>query len=87
MQFAIRPPFTTPVSMRRHSNGKLAAVMRSKPEDCFAIYTAHDGEAHFSNYHALFGRSIPAGTTASAKVTLTVGDFTDEGIRDKIPAR
>ena len=87
VQFAIRPPFTRPVSMRRHSNGKLAAIQRSKPEDCFAIYTAHDGEAHFSNYHALFGRSIPAGTTASAKVTLTVGDFTDEGIRDKIPAR
>jgi hypothetical protein len=52
-----------------------------------AIYTAHDGEAHFFNYHALFGRNIPAGTTASAKVTLTVGDFTDEQIRDRIPAR
>lgn len=70
--FTVREPFSTPLSIRRHAGGKLAATLRSEAGDCFAIYTAHDGEAHFSNYHALFGRTIPAGETATASVTLTI---------------
>jgi hypothetical protein len=84
VKFAIRSPYTAPLSIRRHTNGKLVAVQRSKPEDCFAIYTAHDGEAHFSNYQALFGRTIPAGTKASASVTLSLGEWSDaEILEDK----
>ncbi len=72
VSFTVRKPFSTPLSVRRHAGGKLAATLRSSAEDCFAIYTAHDGEAHFSNYHALFGRTIPAGATATASVTLRI---------------
>jgi sugar phosphate isomerase/epimerase len=70
--FTVREPFSTPLSIRRHASDKLSATLKSSAEDCFAIYTAHDGEAHFSNYHALFGRTIPAGTTATASVVLTI---------------
>jgi sugar phosphate isomerase/epimerase len=78
--FAMREPFGRPLSIRRHSKHPLVGVMHSSASDAFALYTAHDGEAHFSNYHALFGRSIPAGTTATATVSLAVGDWSDARI-------
>lgn len=68
--FTIRPPYTSPRSERKHATHLLTAILESPPADCFALYTAHDGEAHFSNYHALFGRTIPAGETATARVSL-----------------
>jgi sugar phosphate isomerase/epimerase len=70
--FTIRPPYTSPRSVRKHATHPLTAILESPPADCFAIYTAHDGEAHFSNYHALFGRTIPAGETATARASLRV---------------
>jgi hypothetical protein len=76
--FALREPFMQPVSIRRHTGAPLVATFTSAAEDCFAIYTACDGEAHFSNYHALFGRTIPAGTSATASVSLTLGNRVDE---------
>lgn len=76
--FAIREPFLRPVSIRRHTGTPLVATFASPAEDCFALYTACDGEAHFSNYHALFGRTIPAGTSATASVSLSLGDRVNE---------
>lgn len=73
VDFVMRPEFSTPVSLRRHPSG-LEAVLSSPPGDCFAIYTAHDGEAHYSNYHALFGRTVKAGESATAKVSLRLRD-------------
>lgn len=78
--FAIREPYAAPISVRRHVDGKHAVVFRSSPEDSFALYTACDGDAHFSNYHALFGRTVPAGSTATASVTLSIGEWTNEQI-------
>jgi len=68
--FAIRPPYTAPRSERKHVTLPLTAILDSPPADCFALYTAHDGEAHFSSYHALFGRTVPAGESATARVSL-----------------
>ena len=72
VKFAFREPFGQAVSMRKHSGSSLLATLRSPADDCFAIYTAHDRESHYSNYHALFGRTIRKGGTASAEVTLTI---------------
>lgn len=69
--FTFREAFSKPLSRRAHKTG-LVADLSSSAEDCFAIYTAHDGESHFSNYHALFGRTIAAGQSASAEVSLKV---------------
>jgi hypothetical protein len=44
--------------------------LKTSRDDCFAIYTAHDGEAHFSNYHALFGRTLAIGESATARLSL-----------------
>ena len=85
--FTMREHFSIPLSIRRHTGNGLAAVLSSKPDDCFAIYTAHDGEAHYSNYNALFGRTIPAGTTASASITLALGEWTDEQILKEFGAK
>jgi hypothetical protein len=74
--FAMREPYAAPLSIRRHADGKFAAVFRSDPQDAFALYTARDGDPHFSSYHALFGRTILAGTTATAGVTLAIGEWT-----------
>lgn len=80
VSFAMREPFGTPLIIRRHAGNRLAGVMRSTADDCFAMYSASDGEAHFSSYHALFGRTIPAGTAATAGLTLSLGDWSDEQI-------
>jgi sugar phosphate isomerase/epimerase/glucose/arabinose dehydrogenase len=83
VDFTMREPFTVPLSIRRHAGDGLAAILNTSPDDCFAIYTAHDGEAHFSNYNALFGRTIPAGGSATAGVSITLGDWTDDSIMEK----
>jgi hypothetical protein len=70
VKFTPRPNFASPISQRRHVSENLQATLESTPADCFAIYTAYDGEAHFSNYHALFGRTIGKGESATAEVTL-----------------
>ncbi len=85
VNFTVREPYATPVSIRRHADGKLAAVFQSRPDDCFALYTASDGESHFSNYHALFGRTIPAGTTSTASITMSIGEWDAEKLA--APAR
>ena len=76
--FAMRKKFAMPYSLRSHRENGLTALLESPMDDCFAIYTAHDGEAHYSNYHALFGRTIAAGKKATAKVSLTLQDKVDD---------
>jgi sugar phosphate isomerase/epimerase len=75
VKFTLRPNFSSAVSRRRHFSENLQATLESKPTDCFAIYTAHDGEAHFSNYHALFGHTIVKGESATVEVNLTLESY------------
>ena len=72
VEFVIRPSFDSPVSIRRHTSANLQATLKATPADCFAIYTAHDREPHYSNYNALFGRTIAKGESATAGVTMTI---------------
>ena len=57
-----------------------AAVMAADlaPTPATGIIVQTCGDAHISNYNALFGQTIPAGTTATATVTLSIGDLKDE---------
>ncbi len=61
-----------PVCLRRHTAGNLAVILMAPPQDCFAIATPYDGEAHYSLYLSLFGRDIKAGASATAHTRFIV---------------
>jgi hypothetical protein len=44
------------------------------PVECFAIFTPYETEEHYSTYVSLFGRDIPAGGQATARVRLRVAE-------------
>ena len=75
----IRENVAYPMSFRRHESG-LTALISAKPQDCFAVYTAYDGEHHYSNYKGLFGKTIKAGASSTANISLEIGNWTNEEI-------
>ena len=79
----IRENVAYPMSFRRHESG-LTALISTKAQDCFAVYTAYDGEYHYSNYKGLFGKTIKAGVSSTANVSLEIGNWTDEAISKKM---
>jgi hypothetical protein len=51
----------------------LAAVLMSPRKDCFAVFTPHQMEPHYSMYLSLFGRDLQVGEKAAARCRLVVG--------------
>jgi hypothetical protein len=50
----------------------------TRPEDGFAIAMPYETEVHYSVYLSLFGRDLPQGDTARARVRLQVFDAPQE---------
>lgn len=94
VDWAVRPEFAAPLIYRRHEGSGLTVALMARPEDCFAVFTPHRGETHYSMYFSLFGRTLRAGQTVSARVRLIVGEFDDAALSahyreflDAYPAR
>ena len=76
-----------PISIRRHAEAGLTAVLMAPPEDCFAVSVPYNKEppdnvaAHGSVYLSLFGRDVAAGQTVTAHCRLIIAkDLSDEVI-------
>ncbi len=77
VDWAIRPEFAAPLLYRRDAKTKIAQVMMSRPQDCFAVSTPCSNEAHYSLYFSLFGKSLAAGDTVRAHTRMIVGPLDD----------
>ena len=66
-------PLGAPIAARSAPASGVTVVLSSSARDCFAIAGPHQTDAHHSLYLSLFGRDIPAGTTARARARLYVG--------------
>ena len=72
--WTIRPDMARPIGIRRHSKSGLTVILMAPPEDCFAMSTPYAGEGHFSLYLSLFGGSVSAGESATARSRLVIAD-------------
>ena len=72
VDWAIMPRLKAPLCLRRGAAGGPAVIVMAPPEDCFAIATPCEGEAHYSLYLSLFGRDIKAGQTAKARARFII---------------
>ncbi|MBM3861109.1 MAG: hypothetical protein FJ395_15880 [Verrucomicrobia bacterium] len=73
VEWAIRPKLALPVAIRRDEDRKLAAVVLTRPQDCFAMACPQDEEGHRSIYMSLFGRDLKNGESVEAKSRLIIG--------------
>lgn len=71
VNWTIMPRLKAPIGLRRTANG-LAVIVMAPPEDCFAVATPCEGEAHYSLYLSRFGRDIKAGETVKARSRFTI---------------
>lgn len=84
VHFSVARFLAAPLCVRRDDKNGLAAVIMSRPEDCFAIETPYnmdppDGIAnHYSMYLSLFGRDLRAGQSARALTRFVVGHGVSE---------
>lgn len=61
------------MAQRRAVGPGLSAMLTALTTDCFAVAMPFETEGHYSMYLSLFGRTVRAGETASAKAQLIVG--------------
>jgi len=81
VDWAVMPVMAGPLAFRRDPETGLVMVFMAPPEDCFAVFTPCRGDAHYSVYLALFGRTLKNGETVRARSRLLVrDDITDEQI-------
>jgi hypothetical protein len=72
------PRLAAPLALRRDAQSGLAAVLMSRPGDCFAVSMPYGEEGHRSVYLSLFGGDLKAGQAASAAARLVIGrDISD----------
>ena len=71
VSWTIMPRLNAPLGLRRAANG-LTVIVMAPPEDCFAVATPCEGEAHYSLYLSRFGRDIKAGETVKARTRFAV---------------
>jgi hypothetical protein len=72
VNWTIMPRLNAPLCLRRGAAGGLAMIVMAPPEDCFAVATPCEGEAHYSLYLSRFGRDIKAGQTVKARTRFTI---------------
>jgi hypothetical protein len=81
VEWTIRPRFAVPLAVRRDAERGLAAVLMTRPDQCFAVAAPYDEESHRSVYFSLFGRDLERGESAEARARLWIGrDLSDEQI-------
>jgi len=80
VDWAIRPEFAAPLSYRRDPASKLAIIIMTRPEDCFALSTPQSNDPHYSLYQSLFGRTLEAGDTARACTRMIVAPLDEAAI-------
>lgn len=78
VDWAIRPAFERPLAVRRDPASGLALAVMSPVEDCFAVATPHQEEAHYSTYLSLFGCDVKQGERAEARARLAMLESPDE---------
>lgn len=72
VQWSIRQDLASPLAIRRDPKSRVCAVFMAPPEDCFAISSPHQGDGHYSMYLSLFGQTVKAGETATARCRFAV---------------
>jgi hypothetical protein len=81
VDWTIRPRFAAPLAVRRDAARGLAAVLMTRPEQCFAVAAPYDEEKHRSIYFSLFGRDLERGESAETRARLWLGrDLPNEQI-------
>jgi hypothetical protein len=72
VDWALLPRLGKPLAVRRDGKSGVAAVLMSRPQDCFAVAMPYQTESHFSMYLSLFGRVVKAGETVTTRARLVV---------------
>jgi len=73
VDWILMPDFSgSALGIRRDPAAGLTAILMSPRTDCFAVYTPHQMEPHYSMYLSFFGRDLQAGEKAQAKARLVV---------------
>lgn len=81
VDWAIMPRVAAPLLYRQTPDAKVTVTIMAPPADAFAVFTPCEGEAHYSMYLGLFGRTLATGETAIARSRLAVlSGATDEAI-------
>lgn len=83
VDWAVRPDFAEALIYRRAEDSDLTVAMMGQPEDCFALFTPERGEAHYSMYLSLFGRTIEAGESARTTVRIIVGALDNDALLER----
>ncbi|MCU0961682.1 MAG: hypothetical protein MUF48_16430 [Pirellulaceae bacterium] len=78
VQWVIVPRLARPLALRRVPASGLTVLLMTRPEDGFAVAMPYETEQHYSVYLSLFGRDLPAGQPAQARVRLQVLDAPSE---------
>ena len=69
----VRDRLAAPLAVRRSPDPGWTAAVMAPAADGFAVYTPYGEEGHGSLYLGLFGRDLPAGQPATARVRLVLG--------------
>jgi len=80
VDWAMRDAYAFPLIFRRNEGSGLTVAVMTRPEDCFALLTPRQGDAHYSMYLSLFGRTLQAGETATAHVRMVFGVLDDASV-------
>lgn len=74
VEWTLREPYALPVAVRRDSARRRAALLMTRPEECFAVAAPYDTEVHRSVYFSLFGRDLRSGGSAATQARLWYGE-------------
>ncbi len=83
VDWVVRPDFAEALIYRRAEDSELIVAMMAPPQDCFALFTPERGEAHYSMYLSLFGRTIEAGESASTTVRVIVDTLDEDALLER----
>lgn len=70
VSWTLRPAFALPVAVRCAPAQQVTVAILGDPKECFALAMPYETEGHYSLYLSLFGRDLPAGQPARARLRL-----------------
>jgi hypothetical protein len=71
---AVREPHALPIAVRRDTARRRAALLMTRPDECFAVTAPYDTEVHRSVYFSLLGRDLRPGGSAATQARLWYGE-------------
>lgn len=86
VDWAMRDAYAFPLIFRRNEGSGFTVAVMTRPEDCFAVLTPRQGDAHYSMYLSLFGRTLQAGEMATARVRMAFGVLDDASVLKRYEA-